>query len=91
MDITALAEALDRIEDRAVVHHGCTDCMRDYEVVVHMTADPRTGVPPAHLRHLCTGRSRAHDGGGDLRTRTCGLGRALPGVSQASDGEHAGP
>ncbi|AZP21778.1 hypothetical protein ACIGMX_01330 [Streptomyces aquilus] len=52
MDITALSEVLDQIEDRALVHHGYTDYMRDYEVVVHMTADPRTGIPPAHLRYL---------------------------------------
>jgi len=52
MDITALSEVLDQIEDRALVHHGFTDYMRDYEVVVYMTADPRTGVPPAHLRYL---------------------------------------
>ena len=52
MDITALAEALDDIDDRALVHHGYTDYMRDYEVVVYMTADPRTGIPPAHLRYL---------------------------------------
>ncbi|SNX65456.1 hypothetical protein SAMN06272735_7295 [Streptomyces sp. TLI_55] len=52
MDITALSEALDQIEDSAVVHHGFTDYMRDYEVVVHVTADPRTGVLPAHLRYL---------------------------------------
>ena len=52
MDTTALAEALDQIEDHAVVHHGYTDYQRDYEVVVHMTADPRTGIPPVHLRYL---------------------------------------
>ncbi|OPG09540.1 hypothetical protein B1R27_05520 [Streptomyces sp. GKU 895] len=52
MDITALSEALDQIEDGAVVHHGFTDYLRDYEVVVYMTADPTTSIPPAHLRYL---------------------------------------
>ncbi|MCW8378778.1 YxiG-like protein [Streptomyces justiciae] len=52
MDITALAEALDQIEDSAVVHHGFTDYLRDYEVVVYVTAAPSTGIPPAHLRCL---------------------------------------
>ncbi|MBE8477229.1 YxiG-like protein [Streptomyces justiciae] len=52
MDITALAEALDQIEDSAVVHHGFTDYLRDYEVVAYVTAAPSTGIPPAHLRCL---------------------------------------
>jgi len=52
MDITALAEALDQIDHGALVHHGYTDYLRDYEVVVYMTADPRTGILPAHLRYL---------------------------------------
>ncbi|GAA2198710.1 hypothetical protein [Streptomyces bangladeshensis] len=52
MDTAELQQRLDEIADRAVVHHGYTTYMRDYEVIVHMTADPRTGVPPAHLRYL---------------------------------------
>jgi len=26
--------------------------MRDYEAIVYLTADPRTGIPPAYLRYL---------------------------------------
>ncbi|MFY1616291.1 HalD/BesD family halogenase [Micromonospora sp. WMMD736] len=54
MEIGQLSQALDEIFDGAVVHHGYTDYMRDYEVIVYVTADPRTGQPPAHLRYLFT-------------------------------------
>ncbi|MES5824397.1 hypothetical protein [Streptomyces sp. RG80] len=43
---------LDETFDHAVVHHGYTNYMRDYEVIVYVTADPRTGVTPSHLRYL---------------------------------------
>ncbi|MFD8733570.1 hypothetical protein ACFV06_01490 [Streptomyces sp. NPDC059618] len=52
MDAAALEQLLDEIFDHAVVHHGYTDYMRDYEVIVYMTADPRTGIAPSHLRYL---------------------------------------
>lgn len=52
MDAALLEQLLDDAFDRAVVHHGYTSYMRDYEVIVHMTADPRTGIEPAHMRYL---------------------------------------
>jgi hypothetical protein len=52
MDAAVLEELLDETFDHAVVHHGYTDYMRDYEVVVYLTADPRTGIEPAYLRYL---------------------------------------
>lgn len=52
MDVAALERALDEAFDHAVVYHGFTDYMRDYEVVVYMTADPTTGITPAYLRYL---------------------------------------
>ncbi|MFD6438083.1 hypothetical protein [Streptomyces venezuelae] len=52
MDIALLEQHLEETFDHAVVHHGYVTYMRDYEVIVHATADPRTGVPPAYLRHL---------------------------------------
>lgn len=52
MDAAVLEQMLDEIFDHAVVHHGYTGYMRDYEVIVYMTADPRTDVEPAHLRYL---------------------------------------
>lgn len=52
MGAAVLEQMLDEIFDHAVVHHGYTGHMRDYEVIVHMTADPRTDVEPAYLRYL---------------------------------------
>jgi hypothetical protein len=52
MDVAALQQALDEIFDGAVTHHGFVDYMRDYEVIVYLTADPSTGIPPAELRYL---------------------------------------
>ncbi|WP_106396890.1 YxiG-like protein [Actinocorallia populi] len=52
MDVSELQRALDEIFDGAVGHHGFVDYMRDYEVIVHVTADPSTGIPPADLRYL---------------------------------------
>lgn len=44
-----ITRALDDVFDQVVVFHGFTDYMRDYEVVVGATADPRTGIAPEHL------------------------------------------
>ncbi|MEU3602973.1 hypothetical protein ABZ714_30335 [Streptomyces sp. NPDC006798] len=52
MDTAALARILDETFDHAVVHHGYTNYMRDYEVIVYATADPRTGTAPSYLRYL---------------------------------------
>jgi hypothetical protein len=52
VDIRALQRALDDVFDQALVFHAFTPYMRDYELIVHATADPRTGIQPAHLRYL---------------------------------------
>ncbi|MFF7192938.1 hypothetical protein ACFZAM_04430 [Streptomyces sp. NPDC008079] len=52
MDAALLEQLLNDAFDSAVVHHGYTSYMRDYEVIVHMTADPRTGIEPAYVRYL---------------------------------------
>lgn len=52
MDAAVLEQMLDETFDHALVHHGYTNYMRDYEVIVHATADPRTGIEPSHLRYL---------------------------------------
>ncbi|WP_329537250.1 hypothetical protein OG568_53115 (plasmid) [Streptomyces sp. NBC_01450] len=52
MDTAVLEQVLDEAFDHAVVHHGYTNYMRDYEVIVYATADPRTGITPSHLRYL---------------------------------------
>jgi hypothetical protein len=52
MDAAVLEQMLYENFDHAVVHHGYTSYMRDYEVIVYVTADPRTDVEPACLRYL---------------------------------------
>ncbi|MQY15014.1 hypothetical protein SRB5_51910 [Streptomyces sp. RB5] len=52
MDAAALELALDELFDQALVHHGYTDYMRDYELIAYLTSDPRTGIAPTHRRFL---------------------------------------
>lgn len=52
MDVAVLEQMLNETFDHAVVHHGYSSYMRDYEVIVHVSADPRTDVEPAYLRYL---------------------------------------
>jgi hypothetical protein len=52
VDEGSLQTLLDDVFDQGVVFHAFTDYMRDYEVIVHCTADPRSGVRPAYLRYL---------------------------------------
>lgn len=51
--------AFGRVFDQAVVFHGYADHMRDYDVFVLATADPRTGIAPEHLRYRFTHCVRA--------------------------------
>lgn len=46
-----ITHALDEVFDQALVFHGFADYMRDYDVYVYATADPRTGIEPEHLRY----------------------------------------
>ena len=41
-----------KVFDQAVVFHSFTAYMRDYEILVYATADPRTGIQPEHVRLL---------------------------------------
>jgi hypothetical protein len=52
VDAARIKQALVEVFDQAVVFHGFTAYMRDYEVVMWATADPRTGIAPEHLRLL---------------------------------------
>ncbi|MFJ2632192.1 hypothetical protein ACIO6U_09585 [Streptomyces sp. NPDC087422] len=52
MDPVLLEQLLDDAFDTAVVHHGYTSYMRDYEVIVYATAAPSSGIEPTHLRYL---------------------------------------
>ncbi|WP_394616210.1 hypothetical protein JNUCC0626_42105 [Lentzea sp. JNUCC 0626] len=51
MDAAQIGAALDDVFDHALVFHGFTDYMRDYDVFVHATSDPATGIPPEYLRY----------------------------------------
>lgn len=52
MDPGKLRQALDETFDQALIRHGFVDYTRDYELVIHATADPVTGIEPAELRYL---------------------------------------
>ncbi|NAS26605.1 hypothetical protein GT755_33635 [Herbidospora sp. NEAU-GS84] len=52
MDPVRLQQALDDVFDQALLSHGFTTYMRDYQLVIHTTADPRSGIAPATLRYL---------------------------------------
>ena len=51
VDHAGIQAAFDEVFDQAVVFHGFADYMRDYDVFVYVTADPRTGIASRHLRY----------------------------------------
>jgi hypothetical protein len=51
VDTSEIQAAFDDVFDQAMVFHGFADYMRDYEVFIYATADPRTGIRPEHLRY----------------------------------------
>jgi hypothetical protein len=59
VDENDLRAAFDEVFDQALVFHGFADFMRDYDVYVYATSDPRTGVAPEHLRYRFTHCVRA--------------------------------
>ena len=52
MESAQLQQALDDVFDHALVYHAFTPYMRDYELIIHVTADPVTGIQPEYLRYL---------------------------------------
>jgi hypothetical protein len=51
MDVSEIQAAFDEVFDQAIVFHGFTDYMRDYDVLVYAAADPRTGIAPEYLQY----------------------------------------
>lgn len=51
VDRSGMQTAFDEAFDQAVVFHGFTDYMRDYDVFIYVIADPRTGIASRHLRY----------------------------------------
>lgn len=54
MNEAEIRQAFEDVFDQALLFHGFAAHMRDYDLYLHATADPRTGVPPAHLRYRFT-------------------------------------
>ncbi|MEV5974886.1 hypothetical protein [Streptomyces sp. NPDC051921] len=52
MDATVLEQMLDEMSGKPVVRHGYTRHLRDYEVVVRVTADPDAQGEPTYRRYL---------------------------------------
>lgn len=46
-----MAQAMEDVFDQAIVFHGYATYLRDYDVYIHASADPRTGIAPEHLRY----------------------------------------
>jgi hypothetical protein len=46
VDSPEIQAAFDDVFDQAILFHGFADFMRDYEVFIYATADPRTGIRP---------------------------------------------
>lgn len=59
VDTSEIQAAFDDVFDQAIVFHGFADYMRDYEVFIYATADPRAGIRPEHLRYRFTHCVRA--------------------------------
>ena len=51
VDTSEMRAAFEDVFDQALVFHAFADYMRDYDVVIYATADPRTGIQPEHVRY----------------------------------------
>jgi hypothetical protein len=49
-----IQQLLDEVHDQALVFHGYTDYMRDYDLFLYCVADPRTGIVPVNVRYRFT-------------------------------------
>jgi hypothetical protein len=52
VDEAQLQARLDELFDSELVFHSYANYMRDYELVVYQSVDPRSGLAPRHLRNL---------------------------------------
>ena len=59
VDTAQIQAAFDNVFDQAILFHGFADYLRDYEIFIYATADPRTGIRPEHLRYCFTHCVRA--------------------------------
>jgi hypothetical protein len=72
VDRLGIQAAFDEVFDQAIVFHGFTDYMRDYDVFVFATPDPRSAIAPKYLRYRfidwCDMRSHRASGSVDWRS-----------------------
>ncbi|WBB57215.1 hypothetical protein [Verrucosispora sp. WMMD573] len=54
VDEAGIQTAFDEVFDQAIVFHGFADHLRDYDIFIYATADPRTGIASQHLRYRFT-------------------------------------
>jgi hypothetical protein len=54
VDAAQIRAAFDDMFDQALLFHGFAEHMRDHDLFIHATADPRTGIQPEHLRYRFT-------------------------------------
>lgn len=54
-----LSAKFEEVFDQSIVFHGFAEHLRDYDVFVYATADPRTGIRPEYLRYRFTHCVRA--------------------------------
>jgi len=59
VDTSEIETAFLDVFDQAIIFHGYAAYMRDYDVFVYATADPRTGIKAEHLRYRFTHCVRA--------------------------------
>lgn len=52
VDIIEIEAAFKNAFDQALVFHGFTDYMRDYEMVLQLSADPSTGIPTEYFGYV---------------------------------------
>jgi hypothetical protein len=52
VDLLEISAAFDNAFDQSLVFHGFTDYMRDYEMVIELSADPKTGIPTEFYRYV---------------------------------------
>jgi len=52
MNQEEMLEAFTTAFDQALVFHGFTDYMRDYEMIVQLSAPPQTGIPTEYSRYI---------------------------------------
>jgi hypothetical protein len=51
VESSEIEDAFEGAFDHAILFHGFTDYMRDYDIFIYVTSDPRTGIAPQHVRY----------------------------------------